>query len=97
MEKNTAILDLDEYVRLKNKENEIEEFFDNFPPDEICVIIKRGVLSNIRYEFLSKDDAFSKMEEINKELIEKNDKLLEEIENIKKMSIFKFIKWRRNK
>ena len=93
MKKNTAILDLEECVRLKNKETEIEDFFDSLDSDEICVIYGRYK----RYEFISRDDAFIKMEKINKDLIKNNDELLKEIENIKKMSIFKFMKWRRNK
>lgn len=102
--KNTVILDLEEYILLRDFKNEIEK--GNVY--HVTYYSHCGVTNS--HEFISKDESINEVTKINEELINLIDELRDEIHNlryprkqeltiddVKQMSVWKFLKWKRKR
>jgi len=100
MKTNTVVLSLKDYNDLKEFKKKMEEGYTyKIPQPHVFRNVLRIPEICLPINYITTDETVIELLEKNKELlkiIEMNDKCFNTLNKVKKMSIWEFIKWRKN-
>jgi hypothetical protein len=88
MKKNTVLLDIEKYNRLRDFKEKIING---------KVLVEHDPYGNLTIKYYTNDDVAKEIHEINNILRRRNELLKSRIDDLRKKSVWQFLKWKRKR